>query len=567
MRALSKPAPETGASHQTGPGPLHRQSSAGDDTKRPITMPHARAVVTAVPTPQGRQHVLANQQPSLIDLTPIPSQPAMCDAEPVAFSQIPSDTALLAVANPLGLPQGMKSIHPQSETDAPQAVAPMSQTTPDGTNTLVKIATGVPDVAASAVSSGVPNAVQSLSPGVSPNPMQMVAPGPVPVSASIIDPIAVWRNAPNPEPDALPSALPVSVAQATQSLASNSTVPHAVPAVKTDPAPSLHPSVNAALPRGEAPVSPSPASTAAASPPPASDATASAVLTAPGSTTGELAVLIQSGSPSPTSTQVSSNSAAVAKPAGVLGANGTDVTGNAISNPIEGKQHPASQAQSQTGDASASPDQNQPVAAQQEQGSTPVQTSFANHIGTPMEHAPNGATGAPLQSSPPLPAHAKAQDNAPPAVLPSTPALPVINTARLIQNMGQSEMRVGMRSPEFGNISISTSATRDLVSAQISLEHSELARTLAVHLPEMQERLGNTHQAMNVRIDLNGQGTGTSAGISNSSADGSRGDRQQRNSAASTQATNGFGGRVNSVATVTAPTGDGKLNARLDITA
>ena len=109
-------------------------------------------------------------------------------------------------------------------------------------------------------------------------------------------------------------------------------------------------------------------------------------------------------------------------------------------------------------------------------------------------------------------------------------ALPAINTAKLIQSMGQSEMRVGMRSNDFGNISISTSATRDLISAQISLDHGELARTLAAHLPEMQARLGG-NQAMDVRIDMNGQraeqSAGTSAGMSNGSADQSRGDRQQ----------------------------------------
>ena len=125
--------------------------------------------------------------------------------------------------------------------------------------------------------------------------------------------------------------------------------------------------------------------------------------------------------------------------------------------------------------------------------------------------------------------------------------------------MGQSEMRVGMRSNDFGDISISTSATRDLISAQISLEHGELARTLALHLPEMQARLGGS-QAMDVRIDMNGQatgqGTGTSPGMSSGSADGSRGDRQQKGGATSSQSGAGFAGPGSSIAAAGLPLGE-----------
>jgi hypothetical protein len=125
-----------------------------------------------------------------------------------------------------------------------------------------------------------------------------------------------------------------------------------------------------------------------------------------------------------------------------------------------------------------------------------------------------------------------------------------------------------MRSSDFGNISISTSATRNLISAQISLEHGELARTLATHLPEMQARLGGT-QAMNVRIDMNGQpagqSTGTSAGTSNESADQSHGDQQQRGSAASNQSAEGFAGQLNSIPAVVLQSAEGTLDVRLDI--
>jgi hypothetical protein len=130
-------------------------------------------------------------------------------------------------------------------------------------------------------------------------------------------------------------------------------------------------------------------------------------------------------------------------------------------------------------------------------------------------------------------------------------------------------MHVGMRSTDFGNISISTSATRGLISAQISLDHGELARTLAAHLPEMQAKFGG-NQAMNVRIDMNGhqptgQSAGTSAGMSNGSADQSRGDRQHRGSGTTRQSGDAFAGQLNSMTTAVLPAAESRLDARLDI--
>jgi hypothetical protein len=65
-----------------------------------------------------------------------------------------------------------------------------------------------------------------------------------------------------------------------------------------------------------------------------------------------------------------------------------------------------------------------------------------------------------------------------------------INTARVIQTMGETEMRVGMQSAEFGSISIRTSVSQQQMSTQISLEHSDLSQAIAAHIPEMQARLG-----------------------------------------------------------------------------
>jgi hypothetical protein len=147
-------------------------------------------------------------------------------------------------------------------------------------------------------------------------------------------------------------------------------------------------------------------------------------------------------------------------------------------------------------------------------------------------------------------------------------ALPAINTAKVIQTMGQTEMRVGMRSEEFGAISIRTSTTRDLVSAQISLDHGDLAKVLATHVPEMQAKLGGG-QTAEVRIDMNGQaaGQGSSSSMSNGSAEESRGGRQQGNNAASSGSSNTMSPWQPAVAAMAtaALTGDGRLNSRLDV--
>jgi hypothetical protein len=108
-----------------------------------------------------------------------------------------------------------------------------------------------------------------------------------------------------------------------------------------------------------------------------------------------------------------------------------------------------------------------------------------------------------------------------------------------------------------------------LITAQISLDHGELAKVLAAHLPEMQARLGS-NQEVNVRIDttgeMAGQGAGTSGGMSNGSTGQSHEGRQQSGNAAASYASNSFVERQLSPAAAVATTGYGGLNSRLDVT-
>jgi len=624
----------TASSHQAASNdartiPGRRQSPGWDDTNLPVPVLHLRAVPSRA---QQTAQVSTDKQPPLINLTVIPIQ--LSTAQPVlsaefsptgaglslrrAASLTSSNIESTSITPSVPISAGSQGTHDKAETVTKTAAEmpstalpypplnPISHTTdnvvvnadPSVVPETVKIAlpNSVPGSIPSPVPSVVPSAAQSVSPRV------VLVSGPIagdfrsPTLATIptavpdlvrdathnLNPVpgAVTKAAPSQisatAAKAFPSAVKDTIQKAAPDIAQDlapTQSPHAIPvaAPNADPLPAPHSTSNSSA-RGELAQSSSPTSTGQGDPTPASDPIGSTLVTAPGATADQMVALTHSGGTLLTPAQASGISVAVAKPAASVGG----VNNNAINDPAGVKQHaqPLDQAQSQAGsqDAASSSDQNQPVVSPQGQSAATVQTSFANHLATPLEHAPNGGMTAPLETSPALAAHTpKPQDNAAPAALPLPPALPVINTARLIQNMGQSEMRVGMRSPEFGNISISTSATRDLVSAQISLDHSELARTLAVHLPEMQTRLGNNNQAIDVRIDLNGQatgqGTGASDGMSNGSQDGSRGDRQQKGSVASAQTTHPSVGQVTSAATASAAIGEGRLNTRLDITA
>jgi hypothetical protein len=166
--------------------------------------------------------------------------------------------------------------------------------------------------------------------------------------------------------------------------------------------------------------------------------------------------------------------------------------------------------------------------------STAPPSTPTSHAGGAMDHVPETNNAPAMQilsaNSPQVRDVSKPAETPIPSAGAMEQSLPTINSARLIQTMGQSEMRVGLHTSDFGNISISTSATRDMVSAQILLDHGELAKTLVAHLPEIQARLG-ADGPLQIRVDMNGQaanqGGGTSQGLSQSSA-GSNADRQQK---------------------------------------
>ena len=124
---------------------------------------------------------------------------------------------------------------------------------------------------------------------------------------------------------------------------------------------------------------------------------------------------------------------------------------------------------------------------------------------------------------------AQAQKELPGAV--EAHSMPEMSGARLIQSVHQSEMKLGMNSAEFGTISISTSVTHQALSAQISLDHAELGRVLAAHLPAMEERLGNAY-GLQAKVELRDGGSGSSSSSSQHSDErGQKGQGGQTGSA------------------------------------
>jgi hypothetical protein len=90
-----------------------------------------------------------------------------------------------------------------------------------------------------------------------------------------------------------------------------------------------------------------------------------------------------------------------------------------------------------------------------------------------------------------------------------------INSAKLIQTMGETEMHVGMHSAEFGDISIRTSLSQQQMVTQISLDHNDLSQAISSHLSTVQAKLGEEY-GLHASIEINNQGAPLSGGQGNS---------------------------------------------------
>jgi flagellar hook-length control protein FliK len=92
----------------------------------------------------------------------------------------------------------------------------------------------------------------------------------------------------------------------------------------------------------------------------------------------------------------------------------------------------------------------------------------------------------------------------------------LFQSAKLVERLGQAELRVGFQAGEFGNVDIRTSMARNQFTAQISVERGELSKVLAAELPSLQNRLSE-QRLPNTNIILNNQAGGGSAGFEHGS--------------------------------------------------
>jgi hypothetical protein len=104
-----------------------------------------------------------------------------------------------------------------------------------------------------------------------------------------------------------------------------------------------------------------------------------------------------------------------------------------------------------------------------------------------------------------------------------------INTAKVIQTMGETEMRVGMHSTEFGNISIRTTVSQQQMLAQISVDHGDLSQAISAHVGSMQTKLGE-ESGLRTVIEVNHSGNqgGNHSGASGSGEPGRSPQQEQR---------------------------------------
>ncbi len=88
----------------------------------------------------------------------------------------------------------------------------------------------------------------------------------------------------------------------------------------------------------------------------------------------------------------------------------------------------------------------------------------------------------------------------------------LLHSARLVERVGQSELRVGIQAGEFGNVDIRTSMVRNQFTAQISVERGELGKVLASELPSLQNKLSE-QRLPGANIILQNHSSGGSAGF------------------------------------------------------
>ena len=157
-------------------------------------------------------------------------------------------------------------------------------------------------------------------------------------------------------------------------------------------------------------------------------------------------------------------------------------------------------------------------------------TEFTAHFdnGQTNPPAPHDATDVAGRTSPdPLSALPATKDAAASADLLQAPAnshgpaLPgtddsllagsLVHSTALLEQLGHSELKVGMRMGDLGSVEIRTQMHDQQLKAEISVEHRDLGRILTNELPALQQRLQQSNVSL-ASVMVRDNGTGSAGG-------------------------------------------------------
>jgi flagellar hook-length control protein FliK len=77
-----------------------------------------------------------------------------------------------------------------------------------------------------------------------------------------------------------------------------------------------------------------------------------------------------------------------------------------------------------------------------------------------------------------------------------------VQSARVLERVGQSEMRVGVNTASFGNVELHATLNQDQVGASIATSHLELHAAMMAEMPSLQRAMEQHHLRLD-SLDLN----------------------------------------------------------------
>jgi len=145
-----------------------------------------------------------------------------------------------------------------------------------------------------------------------------------------------------------------------------------------------------------------------------------------------------------------------------------------------------------------------PAGAGQQDGASDGSGVVAQALTSPLR-TQGDASGSASE----LPANAQALPQ--PSSFAEAPISPALQSARVLERMGQAELRVGVNTAGFGNVEIRALVADSHVAASIATGHSELRAAMMAEMPSLQQAMEQRHLRLE-RFDLNPQTGGQKQG-------------------------------------------------------